>query len=68
MQIPLFIRFLSKLSTTTTYKIPKSNMKKIGFDISKTEDPIFVLLPGSSEYILLTEEIHSNIVNKKYRF
>jgi citronellyl-CoA synthetase len=66
--IPLFIRFLSKLSTTDTYKIPKSDMKKVGFDVSKTEDPIYVLLPGSSGYTLLTEEIHSNIMNEKYRF
>ncbi|MHA2260485.1 MAG: hypothetical protein ACXACO_21155 [Promethearchaeota archaeon] len=68
--IPLFIRYsdLSELSTTNTYKIPKSNMKKIGFDIKKTNDPIYVLLPDSSEYTLLTEEIHSSIMNEKYRF
>jgi citronellyl-CoA synthetase len=66
--IPLFVRFLSKLSTTNTYKIPKSDMKKVGFDISKTEDPIYVLLPGSSDYILLTGGIYNDIVNKKYGF
>jgi citronellyl-CoA synthetase len=66
--IPLFIRFLSKLSTTDTHKIPKSDMKKVGFDVNKTEDPIYALLPGSSEYTLLTEEIYSNIINGKYRF
>ncbi|MFW9880160.1 MAG: hypothetical protein ACFFG0_44360 [Candidatus Thorarchaeota archaeon] len=66
--IPIFVRFLSKLSITNTYKIPKSDMKKVGFNISKTEDPIYVLLPERSGYTLLTEEIHSNIINKKYRF
>ncbi|MFX0081825.1 MAG: long-chain-acyl-CoA synthetase [Candidatus Hodarchaeota archaeon] len=66
--IPLFVRFLSALSTTNTYKIPKSDMKKVGFDISKTEDPIYVLLPDTSDYTFLTEEIHSNIMNEKYRF
>ncbi|MFX1531365.1 MAG: long-chain-acyl-CoA synthetase [Promethearchaeota archaeon] len=66
--IPLFVRFLSELSTTNTYKISKSDMKKIGFNVGKTEDPIYVLLPGSSEYTLLTKEIHSNIMNEKYRF
>lgn len=66
--IPLFILFLSKLSTTATYKIPKSDMKKVGFDISKIEDPIYVLLPGTSEFTLMTEEIHLNIINEKYRF
>jgi citronellyl-CoA synthetase len=66
--IPLFIRFLSELSTTNTYKIPKSDMKKVGFDINKAEDPIYVLLPGTSDYTLLTDKIYSDIVGKKYRF
>ena len=66
--IPLFIRFLSVLPTTDTHKIPKSNMKKIGFDITKTKDPVYVLLPGSSDYTLLTEKIYSNIINKNCRF
>ena len=66
--IPLFIRFLSKLSTTNTYKIPKSDMKKVSFDITKTEDAIYVLLPKSSKYTLLTEKIYLDIVNKNYRF
>jgi citronellyl-CoA synthetase len=66
--IPLFVRFLSELSTTDTHKIPKSDMKKVGFNIRKTNDPIFVLLPGKSDYVPLTEEIYSDIINKKYRF
>jgi len=66
--IPLFIRFLSKLPTTSTFKIQKSDMKEVGFDIGKTNDPIYVILPDSSEYKLLTDEIHSNIINEKYRF
>ena len=66
--IPHFIRFLSELSTTATHKIPKSNMKKIGFDITNTDDPMYVLLPKSLEYIPLTEKIYSDIINEKYRF
>ena len=66
--IPHFIRFLSELSTTATHKIPKSNMKKLGFDITNTDDPIYVLLPKSLEYIPLTEKIYTDIINEKYRF
>ncbi|MFX0028478.1 MAG: long-chain-acyl-CoA synthetase, partial [Candidatus Hermodarchaeota archaeon] len=66
--IPLFIRFLSKLSTTNTYKIPKSDMKKVGFDITKTKDPVYVLLPKSLTYTRLTEKIFTDIAEKKYRF
>ena len=66
--IPCFIRFLSKHSTTATYKIPKSDMKKVGFDITNSNDPIYVLLPRSSQYILLTENIYTDIINEKYGF
>ncbi len=66
--IPIFIRFLSELSTTSTYKIPKFEMKKVGFNIGKINDPVYVLLPRSSEYTLLTEEIYESILHGKYRF
>ena len=66
--IPIFIRFLSELNTTSTYKIHKYEMKKIGFNIKKTNNPIYVYLPRSTKYTLLTEEIYENILNGKYRF
>ena len=31
-------------------------------------DPIYVLLPGSSKYTLLTKEIHEKIIDGEYRF
>jgi len=66
--IPIFIRFLSELNTTSTYKIQKFDMKKIGFNIKKTNDPIYVYLPRSTKYTLLTEKIYENILEGKYRF
>ncbi len=66
--LPIFIRFLSELITTSTYKIQKYDMKKIGFNIKKTSNPIYVYLPGSTKYTLLTEEIFENILEGKYRF
>ena len=66
--IPHFIRFLSEFSTTSTYKIQKSNLKKVGFDVNETTDNIYVLLPGSSEYTPLTKEMHDNIRNGVYPF
>lgn len=66
--IPIFVRFLSELSTTSTYKIQKYDMKKIGFNIKKTNNPIYVYLPGSTKYTILTKKIYENILNRKYRF
>ena len=66
--IPIFIRFLSRLKTTSTFKIQKSDMKKVGFNITETEDPIYILLPKNSEYILLTDEVLNELNLRKYRF
>ena len=66
--IPKFIRFLCELSTTSTFKIKKSNTKQEGFDIKKIEDPIYILLPGNKEYIPLSKTIYENIGKGKYRF
>ena len=66
--IPKFIRFLSELSTTSTFKIKKSDMKKEGFDITQINDKIYAYLPGSSEYTHMTGEIYDDVINGKYRF
>ena len=66
--IPKFIRFLSELSTTSTFKIRKSSMKEEGYDINKLTDPIYILLPDSKEYIPLSEIIYKNIGKRNYRF
>ncbi len=66
--IPKFIRFLCELSTTSTFKIRKAKMKEVGFDINKITDPIYILLPNSKEYTLLSEITYTNIEKSKYRF
>ena len=66
--IPKFIRFSSKLSTTSTFKIQKSDMKKENFDINKTNDAIYTYLPESSGYVLLTKDIYNKIMESKFRF
>ena len=53
---------------TSTHKIKKVNLKMEGFDINKVKDPLFVLLPGASEYQPLTGNIYEKIVGGEYRF
>ncbi len=64
--IPLFLRFKSALSITHTFKFKKIELKKESIDIGN--DPLYVLLPGKSEYVPLTKEIYENIQNQKYQF
>jgi citronellyl-CoA synthetase len=66
--IPIFLRFKSNLSITPTFKLKKVELKKEGFDLEKIDDPLYIMLPGESEYIPLTKNIYENILNGQYKF
>jgi citronellyl-CoA synthetase len=66
--IPIFLRFKSNLSITPTFKLKKVKLKKDGFDLEAIEDPLYVMLPGESEYTPLTMDTYENIQNRKYKF
>ncbi|TFG21706.1 MAG: long-chain-acyl-CoA synthetase [Promethearchaeota archaeon] len=66
--VPKFIRFITEFSFTATHKIQKVKLKKEGYNINEIDDPVFVLLPESSEYIPLTKEIYEGIIKGNYLF
>ena len=66
--VPKFIRFTEKFDTTATLKIQKGGLKKEGYDLTKLNDPIYVLLPNASDYTLLTKEIYKKIMNAGFNF
>jgi citronellyl-CoA synthetase len=66
--IPIFLRFQSNISITSTFKLKKVKLKKQGFNIEKIEDPLYVMLPGESEYTLLTNKVYNKIQNQIYKF
>jgi citronellyl-CoA synthetase len=66
--VPKFVRLRAEFETTGTHKIKKVSLREEGFDPARIADPLFVLLPGSSEFEPLTEEIHEDIQNGKYKF
>ncbi len=66
--VPKFIRFITEFSFTATHKIQKVKLKKEGFNINELDDPLSVLLPESSEFVPLTNEIYERISQGKYRF
>ncbi|MFX1281981.1 MAG: long-chain-acyl-CoA synthetase, partial [Promethearchaeota archaeon] len=66
--IPKFIRIINNFDFTATHKIQKVRLKAEGFNIDKIKDPLFVLLPNSFEYVLLTKEIYKEISEGKYPF
>lgn len=66
--VPKFVRFKKEFETTGTYKIKKNVLRDEAFNPDKVQDPLFVLLPGSNEYTLLTMDVHKDILDGKYRF
>ena len=66
--IPAFIRFKTEFDYTPTMKLKKTGLKKEGFDLNQVSDPLYVCLPGTKEYIAITEEVFNKITNKEYRF
>ncbi|MFX0081666.1 MAG: long-chain-acyl-CoA synthetase [Candidatus Hodarchaeota archaeon] len=66
--IPKFIRIIDEFSFTATHKIQKIKLKAEGYNINEIKDPLFVLLPNSSQYVSLTNEIYQEILEGKHPF
>jgi len=66
--VPKFLRLNKSLECTPTHKIKKVGLKKEGFDPARIDDALYVLLPGESNYQLLTDDIHADIMANQYRF
>jgi citronellyl-CoA synthetase len=66
--IPKFLRFKKEFEYTPTHKIKKVDAKKEGFDIGRSTDPMFILLPGSEAYQPLTDELYGRILAGTYKF
>jgi citronellyl-CoA synthetase len=65
---PIFIRFKSELEVTHTFKLKKSVLKKEAFSLPEIEDPLFVRLPGETEYTPVTETVYKKIMDGGYSF
>jgi len=67
--VPVFLRVKAAMETTGTFKYQKSGLKNEGFDPAKVGgEALYVLLPGTSEYVALTDDIFASINAGQYRF
>uniref|UniRef100_T1KBI6 Very long-chain fatty acid transport protein n=1 Tax=Tetranychus urticae TaxID=32264 RepID=T1KBI6_TETUR len=66
--IPVFIRLTSDIEITSTFKMPKVNLKKEGYDINLIKDSVFVLDSKSEEYKKLDENIYKKIISGEFKF
>ncbi|XP_035893997.1 long-chain fatty acid transport protein 4 [Anopheles stephensi] len=63
---PLFIRVLSEVPMTTTFKLKKRDLQVDGYDLNKVKDPIY-FLQSNGTYRLFTAEDHETIKSGKAR-
>ena len=65
--IPVFIRIMEELETTTSsYKIVKTNLRKEAYDLSVVKNPIHFWDSGSKKYVPLNDMLHQKIKEGKY--
>jgi len=50
---PVFVRVQPDLEVTGTFKLMKTELRKTGFDLNATDDPVYVMKPRSSTYEML---------------
>ncbi|XP_026669358.1 long-chain fatty acid transport protein 4 [Ceratina calcarata] len=65
--IPRFIRILTKIDLTGTYKLKKKDLVDDGYDPRRIQDQLYYL-NGKSEYQSLTTEAYDQIQQGKIRF
>ncbi|XP_049289131.1 long-chain fatty acid transport protein 4 [Anopheles funestus] len=63
---PLFIRVLSEVPMTTTFKLKKRDLQVDGYDLNKIKDPIY-FLQSNGTYRLFTVDDHETIKSGKAR-
>ena len=65
---PLFIRLLTEVETTGTFKYKKTDLKREAYDPAQTNDPLWVRLPGSNRFESVCSVVYGQIQEANYRF
>jgi len=64
---PLFLRLLSEIETTGTFKHRKVDSVREGFDPVKVADPLYLLDSQRGEYVVLNSDRHAQILSGELR-
>jgi citronellyl-CoA synthetase len=65
---PLFIRLLSEVETTGTFKYKKTDLKQAAYNPAQVGDSLWVRLPGNSHFETLDQSLFQAIGQQVYRF
>ncbi len=50
---PIFLRMLPNMDTTGTFKMVKGELRNQAYDLTRVDDPLYVMKPGTSRYVKL---------------
>ncbi len=64
---PLFIRTVSAIDMTGTYKLRKATYQKEGFDPSAVKDDLYFFDSKSQQYVPLSSELYEKLLTGKMR-
>jgi fatty-acyl-CoA synthase len=64
---PVFLRILSSLESTGTFKPRKQDLVQAGFDPSRVADPLYFDDARSQRYVVLDAQLHAAIVDGSIR-
>jgi citronellyl-CoA synthetase len=59
--VPVFLRVRRELEVTSTFKQMKGELRKDGYDPSRTGEPVYVMLPHTGRYAPLDAEVLARI-------
>ena len=65
---PMFVRLLSEVDKTGTFKLKKVELRNDGYNPSVVNDKLFYFDSKAGQYVPLNSEIYDNIVKGKIRF
>lgn len=63
---PVFLRVLSELNTTSTFKLKKGDLQAQGFDPKRTSDALYVFDSKQGRYTPLTSELQEQIASGRF--
>ena len=66
--MPLFLRLLTQVETTGTFKYKKTDLKRNAYDPSSVSEALYVRLPGEADYRALDRALFEAIRGGVYRF
>ncbi|XP_076043131.1 long-chain fatty acid transport protein 1-like isoform X1 [Oratosquilla oratoria] len=58
---PLFLRMLTEIDVTGTFKLKKLDLQKQGFEVNHIEDDLYFLDNKAGKYVSLTEDLYTRI-------